>query len=161
MSNVKILIVVAIKRHWPLFQLDVNNTFLHGDFDKEVFMKLPLGLSVVSSSSSIPLVCRLQKSLYGLRMASRQWYAKLSQSLHSIRYAHSLNYYSLFTWGSSSSLVILVVYMDDIILTRDDVCKISSLKFLLDDQFKIKDLGSHNYFLSIEVLHTTYRVLLH
>nr|XP_009774505.1 PREDICTED: uncharacterized protein LOC104224523 [Nicotiana sylvestris] len=58
---------------WPMFQLDVNNAFLHDDFDEEVFMKLPPGLSIRSSSYSAPLVCKLLKSLYGLRQAFRKW----------------------------------------------------------------------------------------
>ncbi|XP_019224054.1 PREDICTED: uncharacterized protein LOC109205763 [Nicotiana attenuata] len=68
MSTVKTLIAVAVEQHWPLFQLDVNNAFLHGDLDEEVFMKIPTGLSVSpSSSTSPPLACKLLKSLYGLR----------------------------------------------------------------------------------------------
>ncbi|XP_019253864.1 PREDICTED: uncharacterized protein LOC109232553 [Nicotiana attenuata] len=162
MSTVKTLIAVAVKQHWPLFQLDVNNAFLHGDLDEEVFMKIPPGLSVSpSSSTSPPLVCKLLKSLYGLRQDSRQWYAKLSQTLCSRGYSHSLNDYSLFTRGSGSSLVIFAVYVDDIILTGTDLSEISSLKGFLHEQFRIKDLGSLNYFLGIEVLYCDSGVLLH
>ncbi|XP_019258057.1 PREDICTED: uncharacterized protein LOC109236340 [Nicotiana attenuata] len=108
-------------------------------------MKLPPGLSVpASTSSSTSLVHKLQKSLYGLR-----------------GYMHSLNDYSVFTKGFGASLVILVVYVDKIILTGTDFTKIFALKSFLHDQFKIKDLGLVNYFLSIEVLYTSSGVLLH
>lgn len=165
MSTVKTLIVVAVKNKLSLFQLDINNAFLHGYLDEEVFMKLPPGMSVSSSSSSLStsalLVCKLKKFLYGLRQAFRQWHAKLSNALYSRGYVQSLNDYSLFTWGSRESFVILVVYVDDIIITRTDVAEVSAVKAFLHDQFKIKDLGNLNYFLGIEVLHIEYGVLLH
>ncbi|XP_019242575.1 PREDICTED: uncharacterized protein LOC109222711, partial [Nicotiana attenuata] len=161
MSTVKTLVVVAIKKHWPLFQLDVNNAFLHGDLDEEVYMKLPPGYSVPLTSNSGQLVCKLQKSLYGLRQASRQWYAKLSQSLSSRGYTSSPNDYSLFTRGSGDSFVVLAVYVDDIILTGTDSTEISALKSFLHQQFWIKDLGSLSYFLGIEVLYSSTGVLLH
>lgn len=161
MSTIKTLIAVAVKKNWPLFQLDVNNSFFHGDLDEEVYMKLPPGLSVPSTSSSATLVFKLKKSLYGLRQVSRQWYAKLSQALQSKGYTHTLNDYSLFTRGSRNSLVILAVYVDDIILTGTDLGEVSALKAFLHDQFKIKDLDFFNYFLGIEVLYSSSGVLLH
>ncbi|XP_019250952.1 PREDICTED: uncharacterized protein LOC109229855 [Nicotiana attenuata] len=114
-------------------------------------MKLPQGLSISVPSNSAPLVCKLRKSLYGLRQASRQWYAKLSQALYSRGYTHSLNDYSLFIKGTPGNLVLLAVYVDDIIITGDDTAEIFALKHFLDAQFKIKDLGSLHYFLGIEV----------
>lgn len=176
MSTVKCLIVVAIKQQWPLFQLDINNAFLHGELDEEVFMKLPPILLVPSSpdcSFSDPSLCKLQKSLYGLRQASRQWYAKLSQPLEFRGYHHSLNDYSLFTGGSGDSFVVGVVSVDgdsfvvgvisvdDTVLTGTDLTETDALKPFLHDPFKIKDLGLLNYFLGIEVSYTSSGVLLH
>ncbi|XP_019242470.1 PREDICTED: uncharacterized protein LOC109222582, partial [Nicotiana attenuata] len=136
MSTVKCLIDVAVKRGWSLYQLDVNNAFLHGDLDEEVYMKLPPGLSVTtaSSSSSPPLVCRLQKSLYVLRQASRQWYAKLSQALYSRGYAHSLNDYSLFIKGSSGNMK---KFISDI-LKEFDCLEVASVVCPLDLNSKLK-----------------------
>lgn len=151
MSTVKCLVVVAIKHSWFLSQLYVNNAFLHGNLDEEVYMKLPQGLNISALSGSAPFVCKLRKSLYGLRHASRQWYAKLYQALYSRGYTHSLNDYSLVIKGAPSNLVLLAVYVDDIIITGDDNAEISALKQFLDAQFKIKDLGCLHYFLGIEV----------
>ncbi|XP_016570554.2 uncharacterized protein LOC107868382 [Capsicum annuum] len=85
----------------------------------------------------------------------------MSHALHSRGYYHSLNDYFLFTRGSGSSLVLLTVYVDDIILTGTDLEEISNLKLFLHDQFKIKDLGLLHYFLGIEVFYSGSGILLH
>lgn len=77
MTTLRSLVCIVVKKGWTLHQHDVNNTFLHGDLHEEVYMKIHLGLDVDGKN----LVCKLRKSLYGLKQASRQWYAKLSHSL--------------------------------------------------------------------------------
>nr|XP_016455079.1 PREDICTED: uncharacterized mitochondrial protein AtMg00810-like [Nicotiana tabacum] len=125
---------------------------MHGDLSEEVYMKVPLSLSVSGSSpDGSPLVCRLTKSLYGLKQASRQWFSKLSIALISKGYRSNLNDYSLFTKNSATFIVVLAVYVDDILLAGDDTKETESLKYFLDAQFKIKDLGNIHYFLGLEV----------
>lgn len=116
-------------------------------------MKIPLGLIVSPSSSDPPLVCKLKKSLYGLKHASRQWFAKLSHALISRGYSSSINDYSLFTKSSATSIVLIAIYVDDILLVGNDASEMISLKAFMDDQFKIKDLGIVYYFLGFEVCH--------
>ena len=85
MTTVRTLISLAVKRGWDLYQLNVNNAFLHGDLNEEVFMTLPQGLAMVGKG----MVCKLKKSLYGLKQASRQWYDKLASSLCSKGYCNN------------------------------------------------------------------------
>lgn len=67
-TTIKVLLSIIVKRNWTIYQLDVNNTFLHGDLHEEVYMKPPLGLTLSSSiPTSTPLICKLRKSLYGFK----------------------------------------------------------------------------------------------
>ena len=136
--------------------MDINNAFLHRDLHEEIYMRLPQGVQTIIPN----LVCKLRKFLYGLKQASRQWYAKLSDVLFQRGYKHSANDYSLFYKQSKDSVVFLVIYVDDILLTGNDELEITSLKSFLDDTFKIKDLGYVHYFLGIEVLKSDQGLLL-
>jgi hypothetical protein len=80
--TIRVLQALAVSQGWPLYQLDVNTTFLHGDLNEEVYMKPPLGLDLDHPD----LVCKLQRSLYGLKQASRQWNTKLTETLSSLGY---------------------------------------------------------------------------
>ncbi|XP_070043175.1 uncharacterized protein [Nicotiana tomentosiformis] len=151
-TTIKCLLALVAKHTWTVLQLDVNNAFLHGDLSEEVYMKISLGLPIsCHSNSSSQLVCKLKKSLYGLKQASRQWLTKLSTTLLSRGFKSSMNDYSLFIKSSTHSTVILAVYVDDILLVGDDISEMESLKSFLDNQFKIKDLGEVHYFLGLEV----------
>ncbi|XP_042974892.1 uncharacterized mitochondrial protein AtMg00810-like [Carya illinoinensis] len=97
---------------------------------------MPSGYSVQGKNK----VCKLNKSLYGLKQASQQWYAKFSSSLLQFGFTQSRAYYSLFTKGSGSSFLALLMYVDDIIVASNDPHGISALKAFLESKFKIKDL---------------------
>lgn len=98
--TVKLLLSLIASFNWPLIQMDVNNAFLNGDFFEEVFMALPVGYYFdFSSSNAAPMVCKLHKSIYGLKQASRQWFHKFSTVIVSHGFTQSKADYSLFTRG--------------------------------------------------------------
>jgi len=129
--------------------LDVNNVFLHGDLDEEIFLKPPPRYLEDGDTR----VCKLNKSLYGLKQASRQWFAKLKVTLLSLKFRQSKSDYSLFI-ENYKGIIFLVVYVDDIVITGNNEEIISILKTKLDTLFKLKDLGNLQYFLGIEVSHS-------
>nr|KYP42297.1 hypothetical protein KK1_036289 [Cajanus cajan] len=103
------------------------------------------------TSSKPGQVCKLQRSIYGLKQASRQWYAKLSSFLISHGYKQSISDYSLFLKRNKDSFTALLVYVDDIVLSGNDLAEITSITALLNNAFKIKDLGDLKFFLGFEV----------
>ena len=116
MVIVRAFLAVAAVKNWVLHQMDVHNAFLHGDLDEEVYMKLPPGFNVRTPG----LVCRLKKSLYGLRQAPRCWYAKLAASLKTYGFLQSYSDYSLFTLHQGSVQLNVLVYVDDLIISGND-----------------------------------------
>ncbi|XP_019229499.1 PREDICTED: uncharacterized protein LOC109210529 [Nicotiana attenuata] len=118
------------------------------DLHEEVYMKFPTGLDPPAPN----LVCRLKKSLFGLCQASRQWYSRLTVALNFKGFTHSLNDYSLFYKRNGDFVSLVAVYVDDILLTFNNIQKLNDLIHFLDQEFKIKVLGNLSYFLRMEVL---------
>ncbi|GJZ13898.1 ribonuclease H-like domain-containing protein, partial [Tanacetum coccineum] len=148
MVTVRCLISIVVVNKWPLYQLDVNNAFLYGDLIEDVYMTLPNGYNNFDKSK----VCKLNKSLYELKQAPRQWNAKLTTALVEHGFKQFKFDYSLYTKHISGMFIALLVYVDDIMITGSDIDGINKFKLFLSTKFLIKDLGSLKYFLGIEVI---------
>uniref|UniRef100_A0A2N9HHM2 Integrase catalytic domain-containing protein n=1 Tax=Fagus sylvatica TaxID=28930 RepID=A0A2N9HHM2_FAGSY len=149
LSSVRTLIAVSASRHWPLFQMDVKNVFLNGELTEEVYMQLPPGFSQPPGFS--PKVCRLRRALYGLKQAPRAWFAKFSSTISQHGFSASSYDSALFFRRSDHGITLLLLYVDDMIITGDDVQGIQDLKRFLGQHFEMKDLGPLSYFLGLEV----------
>ncbi|KAE8716080.1 Detected protein of unknown function [Hibiscus syriacus] len=149
LNTVRVLISLVVNCDWKLYQLDVKNAFLNGKLKEEAYMKLPPGLKSVEGSNK---VCKLNKSLYGLKQSPRAWFERFTKVILKNGYKQSLADHTLFIKVTSTNKkAILIVYVDDIILTGDDEEEICNLKKLLNKEFETKDLGKLRYFLGMEV----------
>ena len=146
--------VLAVIYGWSL--TDVTNAFLHGDLTQEVYMSTFPGYSCGEGESLPPnVVCRLHKSMYGLKKASRQWFHKFSSVLLLDGFTQSASDHSLFTKQVGTSFLALIVYVDDIIIASNDHVFVHKLKSLLNAWFKMNDLRPLRYFMGLEVARST------
>jgi hypothetical protein len=100
------------------------------------------------------LVFRLKKSLYGLKQAPRAWYAKMDSFLTATGFSRFHSDPNVYTKKVGSHLIILVLYVDDLILTSSDPKLLNHVKTNLKKKFEMTDLGFLHYFLSLQVLQT-------
>ena len=119
---VRLLIILAITHHWHIQQLDISNTFLHGDLQETIYMKQSPGFQNLHFPNYI---CCLHKSQYGLKQAPREWFQKLTAFLHSL--------------GFHSSISL-------------DKTGISQIISNLKSMFSLRDLGNAKFFLKIELI---------
>eukprot|EP00252_Welwitschia_mirabilis_P002409 TRINITY_DN1235_c0_g1_i6.p1 TRINITY_DN1235_c0_g1~~TRINITY_DN1235_c0_g1_i6.p1 ORF type:complete len:1428 (+),score=264.56 TRINITY_DN1235_c0_g1_i6:585-4868(+) len=148
MNTIRILLSCAANLDWELQQFDVKNAFLHGDLQEEVYMDIPPGFEDEKTRGK---VCRLKKALYGLKQSPRAWFERFSRAMTSFGYKQSNADHTLFIRHSRGMITLLIVYVDDIVVTGNDLEEIARLKKLLAQEFDIKDLGKLQYFLGIEV----------
>ncbi|CAJ2666701.1 unnamed protein product [Trifolium pratense] len=142
LNTVRILLSLAANLDWPLHQLDVKNAFLNGDLEEEVYMDIPPGFEDKFGSN----VCKLNKSLYGLKQSSRAWFEKFTYSMKKQGYIQGQTDHTLFTkFSQDGKIDVLIVYVDDIVLTGDDIVEMARVKEKLALDFEIKDLGSMRY----------------
>ncbi|KAJ4790588.1 Retroelement pol polyprotein-like [Rhynchospora pubera] len=147
MTTVRVVLAVAVARGWEMHQMDVHNAFLHGDLHEEVYMRMPPGFG----SSHPAKVCRLKKSLYGLRQAPRMWFSKLTAALEGYGFAQSRADYSLFVYNKGDVFLTVLVYVDDLVIAGNNTDAINHFKQYLCATFHMKDLGQLKYFLGIEI----------
>ncbi|WVZ49645.1 hypothetical protein U9M48_000985 [Paspalum notatum var. saurae] len=147
-ATIRIVLSIAVSRGWTLRQLDVQNAFLHGILEEEVYIRQPPGFE---DPVHPDYVCRLDKALYGLKQAPRAWYSRLSKKLCDLGFKSSKADTSLFFYNNGSVSIFILIYVDDIIVASSKQEAVAALLQDLQKDFALKDLGELHYFLGIEV----------
>jgi hypothetical protein len=129
----------------------VQNAFLHGELEEEVYMHQPPGYTNLRYPND---VCRLDKAIYGLKQAPRAWYSKLSAKLVKLGFITSKGDTSLFMYNKGAITIFLLIYVDGIVVVSSSNRANRAVEALVADlrqDFALKDLGPLHYFLGIEV----------
>ena len=145
-SSIRTLLALANIKEWIVHQMDVVSAFLNGDLLEEVYMVQPKGFIKGKN-----LVCRLHKSLYGLKQASRAWYQKIDSFLLNKGLKRVESDHSIYTQIHLNEVLIITIYVDDLLLVGSNICLINDFKAILSNEFKMKDLGEANFILGIKI----------
>ena len=141
---------MALVAHYnlELHQMDVKTAFLNGGIEETIYM---IQLENFESKDSNDFVCKLRKSIYGLKQASRQWYHKFHKFI--ISYGFEVNKVDncVYHKFSGSRYIFLVLYVDDILLACNDMGLLSETKSFLSKNFEMKDLGEASFVLGIQI----------
>lgn len=122
---------IVVARNWELYEMDIQNAFFYGDLDKEIYMKMLSKFEAAFPSK----VCRLRKSIYGLRQSPRNWFKKLTAALKKFGFTQSYAEYSLFSYVHDNMAIHVLVYVDDFVITGSSHEVIQNFKSYLSQCF--------------------------
>lgn len=133
-ATIIIVLSIAVSKGWSLRQLDVQNAFLHGVLEEEVYMRQPPGYEDYSLPNYI---CKLDKALYGLKQVPRAWYGRLSAKLYELGFKSSKADTSLFFFNQGGVTIFVLIYVDDIIVASSVQSVTSALLKNLNKEFAL------------------------
>lgn len=145
-SSIRVLLALAAKYDLEIHQMDAVSAFLHGDLDEEIYMAQPEMFSDGTSK-----VCRLHKSLYGLKQASRVWYTKLDGALKKFGLKRCVTDPCMYIMRKGDKILIVGVYVDDLGMASNDAALMNELKAYLRKLFNMKDLGAAKQLLGMRI----------
>lgn len=144
-NSIRLLLSLAAKFNLDIDQMDVITAFLHPVLEEEIYMELP-------DNELFPhRYCRLKKSIYGLKQASRAWYQKLDQSLCEMGLQRSKVDPCIYFKSDAEGIIIIAVYVDDLLILSNNEKQKKRLKTQLKKQFNMKDLGKAHFILGFEI----------
>lgn len=146
----RVIFSLSVMNQWKIRQVYVNNAFLNRDLMEEVFMEQPAGFIDVQR---LDFVYKLYKSLYSFKKAPRAWYEKLKGCLLQWGFMNSKVDSSLFIKMANSSMIIVLIYFDNIMITRPNIIELESFIAKFSTIFALNDPGTLSYFLGIKVLY--------
>lgn len=148
--SVRLLLALALHHDLHIEQLDVETAYLYGDLQIPNYMKMPPGFEKFTPNGE-ELVCKLEKSLYGLHQSGREWFDCITKYLKTISFEPLKTDPCLFSRGQGGERVILSLYVDDVISVTKDSNTAKSFKNEIRSRYAIVDGGEANWVLKIQI----------
>ncbi|KAK8948501.1 hypothetical protein KSP39_PZI005632 [Platanthera zijinensis] len=147
-DSFRVIMALVAQYDLELHQMDVKTAFLNGNIQEKIYMMQPQGFELKGSEH---LVCRLKKSIYGLKQASRQWYRKFDQVISAFGFKENVVDQCIYHKVKAGRFIFLVLYVDDILLASSDMGLLQETKAFLSKNFEMKDLGEASFVMGIQI----------
>ena len=113
-TSIRMLLALAAHYDFEVHQMDVHTAFLNGDLDVDIYMQQPEGYTSGSNGGQ-QLVCKLQKSLYGLKQAGRAWFEKMDKALAELGFSSLSHDSCIYLQRSDRYVTFIALYVDDLL----------------------------------------------
>ncbi|PKI59003.1 hypothetical protein CRG98_020571 [Punica granatum] len=151
-NSIRMILAIAALRNLEVHQMDVKTAFLNGDLDEEIYMEQPEGFVAPGKERK---VCKLVKSLYGLKQTPKQWHEKFDNAMISKGFKINECDKCVYIKETENGYIILCLYVDDILIVGSDDSMIKSTKNMLNSRFNMKDMGPADMILGIKIMKTS------
>ncbi|KAK8631789.1 hypothetical protein V6N13_028568 [Hibiscus sabdariffa] len=156
-KSIRILLAIAAFHDYEIWQMDVKTAFLNGKLEEDVYMTQPKGFVTPENAGK---VCKLQRSIYGLKQASRSWNLRFNDAIKEFGFIRNEDEPCVYKKFSGSIVSFLILYVDDILIIGNDVPTLQSVKAWLSSCFSMKDLGEAAHILGVKIYRDRSRRLL-
>ncbi|GJY97359.1 retrotransposon protein, putative, ty1-copia subclass [Tanacetum coccineum] len=146
---IRILLAIAVFCDYEIWQIDVKTAFLNGHLSEDVYMVQPEGFVDPKHPNK---VCKLQRSIYGLKQASRSWNKRFDVEIKKIGFTQNPDEPCIYLKASGSNVAFLILYVDDILLIGNNVTMLQEVRSWLCKCFSMKELGEATYVLGIKII---------
>jgi hypothetical protein len=148
LKSIRIILAIAAYFDYEIWHMNAKIAFLNGNLTEDVYMTQPEGFVDPTNARK---VCKLQMSIYGLKQASRSWNLCFDEVVKAFGFIQSKEEPCVYKKASGSSVVFLILYVDDILLIGNDIPMLEATKTSLKNSFSMKDLGEATYILGIKI----------
>jgi len=148
-TSVRLILAIVAHMDLELYQMDVRIVFLNEELNEEIYIDQPLGFETKGQKHT---VCKLKRSIYGLKQASRQWNIKFHQAILKDGFTMMEEDHCVYLKRSNNSFIILSLYVDDILIAGNNKEMIDTTKKWLSSNFEMKDMGKASYVLGVKII---------